>query len=230
MAAFASAVDLGFRYVETDVHATSDGIPVAFHDATLHPRTGLSGPIDTLPWKAVCRANIGGVETIPALDELLGTWPELRVNIDVKAASAIAPTVRVIERTRAHDRVLIASFSDARRRKVVRSLSRPVATSAGTRVTAAFWAAAAAGASGSATRALRDVDCLQLPVRYRGLPVITRRFIDAAHAAGRQVHAWTINDPIEMALLLDLGVDGLITDRADLLRELLITRGKWTVT
>lgn len=230
MAAFAAAVNLGFRYVETDVHATRDGVPVAFHDATLDRVAGVAEPIGNLQWNDLRHMKIGEAETIPALDELLGTWPDLRVNIDVKAASAIEPTVRVLERTQAHDRVLIASFSDTRRRQIVCRLSRPVSTSAGAGVARAFWAASTAGASAWASRTLRDVDCLQLPVGFRGLPVITRKLLDAAHAAGRQVHAWTINDPVAMARLLDLGVDGLITDRADLLRELLIARGQWTVT
>jgi hypothetical protein len=115
MRAFAAAVELGYSYVETDVHATADDVLVAFHDATLDRVTDSSGVIAQLPWSTVRQARIGGVEPIPQLEELLGTWPELRVNIDVKAASAVAPTIRAIERTRAHERVCIASFSDARR-------------------------------------------------------------------------------------------------------------------
>ncbi|WP_309232756.1 glycerophosphodiester phosphodiesterase family protein, partial [Actinotalea sp. JY-7885] len=141
MAAFAAAVDLGFRYVETDVHATADGVLVAFHDETLDRVTDGSGRVDRLPSSTVLRARIGGVEPVPRFEDLLGTWPDLRVNVDVKSEGAVAPLAEAVERTRAHDRVCVASFSDARRRAVVRRLSRPVATSAGTRATAAFRAA-----------------------------------------------------------------------------------------
>lgn len=227
MAAFAAAVELGFRYVETDVHATADGALVAFHDATLDRVTDGSGRVAALPWAAVRTARIGGVEPVPLLEDLLGAWPDLRVNIDVKADGAVDPLVRVIERLRAHDRVCVASFSDARRRTVLRRLSRPVTTSAGNGTAAAFRAAAAARAGRAAARALRDVDCLQLPERHRRVPVVTAASVAAAHRAGTPVHVWTVNDPADMRRLLDLGVDGLVSDRADLLRAVLVERGQW---
>ncbi|WP_255491781.1 glycerophosphodiester phosphodiesterase family protein [Actinotalea sp. JY-7876] len=227
MAAFAAAVDLGFRYVETDVHATADGVLVAFHDETLDRVTDGSGRVDRLPSSTVLRARIGGVEPVPRFEDLLGTWPDLRVNVDVKSEGAVAPLAEAVERTRAHDRVCVASFSDARRRAVVRRLSRPVATSAGTRATAAFRAAVAARSAAAVRRALRDVDCLQVPERYGRLRVVTAATVAAAHRAGAQVHVWTVDDPADMHRLLDLGVDGLVTDRADLLRDVLVARGQW---
>jgi glycerophosphoryl diester phosphodiesterase len=227
MAAFAAAVDLGYRYVETDVHATRDGVVLAFHDATLDRVTDGRGRVADPPWATARLARIGGTDPIPTLEDLLGTWPELRVNIDIKASRAISPTVEVIERTGAHDRVCIASFSDARRRAVVRALSRPVATSGGTSTTAAFLAAARLGSAAAVRRAVRDVDCLQVPERQGPVPVVTRRSVAAAHAAGVQVHVWTVNDPADMRRLLDLGVDGLVSDRADLLRDVLRQRGQW---
>ena len=228
MAAFADAVDLGFRYVETDVHATRDGVAVAFHDATLNRVTDRTGRIADLTWSEVAAARIAGAEPVPALEEVLGTWPDLCLNIDVKSAAAIGPMIEVIERTAAHDRVCIASFSDTRRRAVLRALTRPVVTSGGTRTTAAFRAAVAAKWSAGARRALRDVDCLQVPERVGRVPVVTPASIAAARDAGTQVHVWTVNDPADMRRLLDLGVDGLVTDRADLLKEVLVDRGQWT--
>lgn len=227
MAAFAAAVDLGYRYVETDVHATRDGVALAFHDQTLDRVTDGEGRVAELSWNEVRRARIGGTDPIPTLEDLLGTWPELRVNIDVKASRAISPTVEVIERTGAHARVCIASFSDARRRAVLRALSRPVATSGGTATTAAFLTGVALRSPTAVRRALRGVDCLQVPERQGRIPVVTRRSVAAAHAAGVQVHVWTVNAPAEMHRLLDLGVDGLVSDRADLLREVLRDRGQW---
>lgn len=227
MVAFAAAVDLGFRYVETDVHATADGVVIAFHDATLDRVTDGTGRVDRLPWAVVRRARIAGREPVPTLAELLGSWPDLRVNIDVKSAQAVGPTVEVIERASAHDRVCVTSFSDTRRRAVQRRLSRPVVTSAGTRTVAGFLAATAVRWRRGQARAVADVDCLQVPERQGRLPVVTAGTVAAAHAHGRQVHVWTVDEPADMHRLLDLGVDGLVTDRADLLRQVLLARGQW---
>ncbi len=231
MAAFAAAVDLGFTYVETDVHATSDGALLAFHDNALDRVTDRQGLIAELPWSTVREARIGGSQPIPLLEELLTTWPDLKVNIDVKSAKAVLPTIEVIERTRAHDRVCIASFSDHRRLAVVDGLSRPVATSAGQRVTAGFvlidrWLSQRLDQRLGGLAPLRHVDALQLPERSGGFPVVTRGLVEAAHARGVQVHVWTINDTTSMHRLLDLGVDGIMTDRADLLSEVLRDRGQ----
>lgn len=228
MAAFAAAVDLGYRYVETDVHATRDGVLLAFHDLTLDRVTGVPGAIAALPWATVRQARIGGREAIPTLEDLLGTWPDLRVNIDIKERSAVGPAARAIERTAAHHRVCIASFSDVRRREVLRRLSAPVATSAGLSVAAAFWLSAGSRSAALSRSALRGVDVLQLPEIHGRLRVVTARTLAAAHAVGVRVHVWTVNDPGDMRRLLDLGVDGLVTDRADLLRQVLRERGTWT--
>lgn len=228
MAAFGAAVELGYAYVETDVHATADGVAVALHDATLDRVTDRTGAVADLPWSEVRRALIGGVEPVPALEDVLGSWPELRVNIDVKSTGAVAPLARVLDRTRAHHRVCVTSFSDARRRAVLRRVAAPVATSAGQTLTAAFVVAASIpGLRRFAGSVLRGVDCLQVPATFRGWPVVTTATVAAAHAAGTQVHVWTVNEPAEMRRLLDLGVDGLITDRADLLRDVLTERGDW---
>ncbi len=227
MAAFAAAVALGYRYVETDVHATADGILVAVHDATLDRVTDGAGRVAELPWSAVRNARIGGVEPVPLLEDLLGAWPDLRVNVDVKADAAVGPLVDVLERTGAHDRVCLASFSDRRRRAVLRRLSRPVTTSAGNGSAVAFRVAAAVRSVRAARRALHDVDCLQLPERHHGIPVVTGASVATAHRVGVPVHVWTVDEPAEMRRLLDLGVDGIVSDRADLLREVLLERGQW---
>ncbi len=223
MAAFAAAVELGFRYLETDAHATSDGVAVALHDQTLDRTTDAHGRVRELPWRQVREARIGGVEPVPLLEDLLATWPEARVNIDVKAETAIYPVAEAIERTRAHDRVCVASFSAARRRATVRRLSRPVATSAATGEIARFVLAARTGRP--ATAIAEAVDCLQVPARQGRLSVVDERSVATAHAAGLPVHVWTVNDADEMRRLLDLRVDGLISDRADLLVQVLAERG-----
>ncbi|TWP33596.1 glycerophosphodiester phosphodiesterase [Leekyejoonella antrihumi] len=236
MRAFQAAVDLGLMYVETDVHATADGVLLAFHDETLDRVTDSRGVISGLPWSQVSRAKIGGQEPIPRLEDLLARWPDLRINIDVKSAHAIAPTVELIDRMQAHDRVCIASFSDTRRRAVVRRLARPVAVSAGQGTIARFvvggqWLPRALdsvlGATGRAGTPLHGIDCLQVPERAGRLTVVTPHFLRAAHRLGVQVHVWTPNDVPSMHRLLDLGVDGIITDRADLLKQVLRQRGQW---
>jgi glycerophosphoryl diester phosphodiesterase len=132
MGAFHEAAKLGFRYVETDVRATRDGVAVILHDRRLPPESGVFGAVDQLYWRDVRNAHLGAGESIPTVEELLTALPDMRVNIDIKAASAIDPTVDIIERLDAHSRVLITSFSERRRRRVLRLLSKRVASSAGT--------------------------------------------------------------------------------------------------
>ncbi|WP_338068837.1 glycerophosphodiester phosphodiesterase family protein [Cellulomonas endophytica] len=231
LAAFAAARALGFEHVETDAHATADGVAVALHDALLDRTTDARGAVAALPWDVVRRARIGGTEPVPALEDLLGLFPDLRVNVDVKAAAAAGPTARAVERTRAHDRVCLTSFSSRRRRRALAGLSRPVATSAGQAEVVAFLAAARlappALRTAAVRAALRGVDCLQVPERSGAVPVVDARTLAAAHAAGRPVHVWTVNGAADMHRLLDLGVDGLVTDRADVLRAVLLERGAW---
>jgi len=227
MRAFEAAVDLGFRYLETDVHATADAVLVAFHDGTLDRVTDAGGAVHAQRWDTVRRARIGGIEPIPKLEEVLEAWPDVRVNIDVKAASAIDPLIDVIERTRCHDRVCVTSFADARRRAVARRLSRPVAQSPGKYGIARFRLSATVKWSWLGRRALHDVHCLQVPPRSGRLSIVTDGVVRAAHDAGRHIHVWTVNDRPAMERLLDLGVDGLISDRSDLLRDVFRARGHW---
>lgn len=224
LSAFQAAVDLGCDYVETDVHATADGVAIAFHDDTLDRVTDASGRIAELAWDDVRRARIGGVEAVPTLADVLASWPDLRVNIDLKSAAAVAPTVALVNRMRAHDRVCIGSFNDRRRRAAVAAMDRRVATSAGTGTVRAFVAAVAVGSAGLVRRILRDVDCLQLPERSSGVTVVSPRSVAMAAEAGVPMHVWTVNDPADMHRLLDWGVAGLVTDRADLGLEVLASR------
>jgi len=226
MTAFAAAVDLGVTHLETDVHATADSRLVAFHDDVLDRVTDGRGAVGDLPWRAVRRARIGGTEPVPLLEDVLGSWPEVRLNIDVKAAAAVGPLVDVVSRTRAWDRVCIASFSDARRRAVLRRLPGGVASSPGQSTVAAFWAASRGRTPLAVLRRLtRDVVCLQVPERHGRVRVVDDRFVRAAHGAGLQVHVWTVDDPADMHRLLDLGVDGIISDRADTALEVVRERG-----
>jgi glycerophosphoryl diester phosphodiesterase len=230
MAAFAAAVDLGLRYVETDVHATRDGVLLAFHDSRLDRVTDARGTVADLPWSEVQAARIGGQEPIPRLEEILGAWPDVRVNIDVKAAGAIEPLVLAIRRTDALKRVCVASFSGRRRAAVRRALGPELATSVGPARTATWRLGGALPGvvGGAATRlGLRGAAAVQVPLKAGPLTIVTAQSVARAHEVGVQVHVWTVNDQPEMHRLLDLGVDALITDRADLLREVLVARGQW---
>jgi glycerophosphoryl diester phosphodiesterase len=226
MAAFADAVTLGYTFIETDAHGTLDGIAVALHDSTLDRTTDRTGDVAKLPWKEVREARISGDETVPSLEDVLTTWPWLRVNIDVKTESGIIPIAESIERTKAHDRVCITSFSRKRRLATVKRLSKPVATSAGTSEVARFLAGVRLGLPGMARKAVAQVDCLQVPVK-EGVTIVDRKTVDAAHALGKLVMVWTIDERAEMERLLDLGVDGIVTDRADVLKDVLVARNGW---
>jgi glycerophosphoryl diester phosphodiesterase len=226
MAAFGAAVDLGLGYLETDVHATRDGVLLAFHDDRLDRVTDATGVVSALPWSQVRSARIGGVEPIPLLEDVLGSWPGVRVNIDVKAAPAIGPLTRAIVRTGALDRVCVASFSGRRRAAVRRALGPGLATSVGPFRVASWRLGGAVPGLGAvlARAALSGAAAVQVPERGAGLDVVTPASLRRAHEAGAQVHVWTINDKAQMHRLLDLGVDGLITDRADLVPEMLSER------
>lgn len=225
MTAFAAAVDLGYRYLETDARTTRDGVVLLFHDATLDRITDRAGRVADLPWSEVSRARIRGVEPLARLEDALAAWPDVRLNIDVKNPATVAPLARAIDRTRSHDRVCVASFSDRRRRDVLRRLAAPVATSAGRAAVAGFWAGASR--SGLMSHFLSDVDCLQVPEHIGPLRLVTATTVAAAHAAGKHLHVWTVNDEQAMHRLLDIGVDGLISDRADTLRAVLESRDVW---
>ena len=217
--AFDHAVSLGYRYLETDARATADGVLLAFHDETLDRVTGRPGRVAELPYSSVAAALIDGREPIPKLEDLLGSWPDARFNIDVKHPAAIAPLASVLRRTAAWDRVCVCSFSSARLRAARRALGRPVCTAA----SPAAIAAVAAGLGGRAARSAgQAAQCAQIPAR-----MATPAFLRRAHALGWPVHAWTVNDPAQMAHLLDAGVDGLITDDTVALRDLLLSRGQW---
>ena len=221
--AFGRAAALGFRYVETDVHATADGVPVVFHDDTLLRLTGEPGRIATRTWADLASIRVAGAAAIPRLDEVLAAWPEIRFNIDVKADAVVAPAVEALRRAAAFDRVLLASFRDDRLSRV-RQLAGPrVATSLGRRAVARLRLASL----GRWPLRLPASAAAQVPVRHGRVTVVDRRFIAAAHRRGLQVHVWTIDDPAEMRRLLDLGVDGLMTDDLEALRAVYLERDHW---
>lgn len=227
LAAFEGAAAFGYRYVETDVHVTADGVVVAFHDDELDRVTDARGRIADLPWEQVSRARIGGREPIPTLARLLAALPDVRVNIDLKAPGTPAATLAVLRELGATRRVCVGSFSAPTLWRF-RLLARGggVATSAGPLGVAALRFLPAALSRWVHTPGV----AYQVPVHHRVLGrdvrVVTPGFLRRAHAIGRQVHVWTIDDAQQMRELLDLGVDGIVTDRLDVLADVLAERGR----
>ncbi|WP_082574479.1 MULTISPECIES: glycerophosphodiester phosphodiesterase [unclassified Nocardioides] len=225
LAAFRHAVGLGYTYLETDVHVTRDGVLLAFHDSVLDRVTDRRGEIAALSLAEVREARVGGRESVPTLAELFDAFPDARFNIDLKSDGAVPALADFIAAREAWDRVLVGSFS-RRRTALFRQLTDGrVPTSATLGQIAAFrfvpvaWLAARLAGTGGAA--------LQVPHRRNRLLVVTPGLVRRVHASGRQVHVWTIDDADEMRVLLDRGVDGLFTDRTDILRAVLVQRGQW---
>lgn len=217
MPAFQGAVDLGYRYLETDVHATSDGVLVAFHDDDLSRTCGRAGHISELPWNEVATARVDGKEPIPRFDELASAFPDARLNIDCKADSAVEPLIDSLRRPGMLDRVCVGSFSSSRLRRLRGALGEGLCSSMGPLEVVRWrigWPTSAAIVA-------------QVPVKQGPFPVVTRRSVDQAHRHGLEVHVWTIDDAAEMLRLLELGVDGIMTDRPAILKQVLQQRGEW---
>ena len=168
------------------------------------------------------RARIAGHEPIPLLEDLLGAWPAVRVNIDPKSDEAADRLADVLRRTDALDRVCVGSFSDRRLAALRRRLGSRLCTSTGPRAVTRLRLRSWGLPLGTGAAA-----CVQVPLAWHGLPVVDGRFVRTAHRLGLQVHVWTINDEATMRRLLDLGVDGVITDRPSLLKHVLQERGTW---
>ena len=223
MKAFAYAVALGYRYLETDAYATRDGVLVSFHDDKLDRVTDRTGRVEALSWAELHEARIGGIEPIPLLEDLLGAWSHVRVNIDPKHDAAVEPLIALIKRLAIQDRVCIGSFSGKRIRRIQQAFEDAVCTSPGPAGVLKLKSAAL----GVPVRKFRE-GCVQVPAQARGVTLVDRRFVLAAERYGLQVHVWTVDEPAEMNRLLDLGVHGLMTDRPRALKEVLTARRLWS--
>lgn len=223
-AAFEAVHRLGFRYFETDVRATSDGVALAFHDAHLDRLTGSPALIRETPWDTVRSARIHGHAEILRLDDLLMAFPDVVFNIDVKESASIGPFLEAVRRTGAGDRIVAAAFSHRRLTAVRRALGPRLATSLSPREVAGIRMAA----DGRGARLLpRWAACAQVPESFGGRVIVDQAFVDLCHAIGMQVHVWTIDDEESVRRLLDLGVDGIMTDRPTMLKSVLQSLDRW---
>ena len=235
MVAFQGAHDLGFRHLETDLHLTADSVLVCFHDPDVDRTTDGAGEVLTLSIDELQALDAGyrhadgggypyrgqGVYA-PTLEEVLETFPDTNLIVDMKANGLAEPLTKLVERMGVGDRLIVGSFSDERL-DVFRNLTEGrVATSTGPIASRMWLLSSRVGRGGGG-----DADALQVPTQLRGVRVVDERLVRAAHDGGLQVHVWTVNDPEEMTRLLELGVDGLITDRPNVLKDVLIERGEW---
>jgi glycerophosphoryl diester phosphodiesterase len=220
--AFEHAVRLGYAYLETDARATADGTLLAFHDATLDRVTDGQGQVARLPYEAVAKARIAGSEKIPLIEDLLGTWPDVRFNIDVKHPGSVAPLAAALRRTGAYDQVCVTSFSGRRLRAAKAAIGRPVCVAVTPAAILSVRYGGRPGAALAARLARSGADCAQVPER-----IATPRFIETAQGLGMHVHVWTLNTRSAMERALDDGADGVMTDQTELLRDVLTQRNQW---
>lgn len=218
------AVELGYRYIETDVQASADGVAFVLHDPDLERVAGRALAVGDLTAADVRAITLAGGESIPTLAELLEEFPTLRFNIDLKSDAVVAPALAALRAAGAGDRVVLAAFSHRRLVRLRRMLPG-VATSASPREIAAL----RFGRLPLAARA--GAVAVQVPIhttiRGRRVRILTDSFIARAHAGGQQVHVWTIDEATTMRELLAQGVDGIVADRIDVLRDVLAGRDEW---
>lgn len=220
--AFVKALASGATHLETDVHVSLDGVAVISHDPVL-TALGRDVRIDQLTMSELKRLNLGYGQSFTSLADALEAFPAALFNIDIKSNAAAVPTARAITDLRATDRVLVTSFHEARRRTVV-GLLPGVASSASSSLVARALASTNVGLTSLVRRTLHDCVAVQVPERAGPIHIVTPRFVAMMHDVGVEVHVWTVNDPMDMNRLLDLGIDGLVTDRTDLALEVLTRR------
>jgi glycerophosphoryl diester phosphodiesterase len=220
MESFIAASDLGFRYLETDAQLTADGTVVAFHDASIDRVSDQTGAISNWTWEALAQVPINKFGRLSTVSDLLTTFPEHRFNIDAKSTAVVESLLHVVRDANAFDRVCFGSFSNKRVAKL-RSLGP-------SNICTSF---APGGIARQLLRSYRQIlasapgDAVQVPPEFKGIRLLTERFIKQAHADDLAVHAWTIDEPHEMHRLLDLGVDGIMTDRPSVLKAVFEERG-----
>ena len=231
MAAFRHALDdWDADVLEMDVRLTADGRLVVIHDDTVDRTTDGAGPIRRMTWEEACDLDAGfrfrdlnggcsfrgrGVR-IPLFDEVLDTFPHTRIIVEPKAAEAARPLVDAIRFRGAEHRVLIGAMFESTRTGA-RGYAGPWAASR-TQVRR-FWILHRVPVIGRWY--VPRADAFQIPEWSGRLRVVTPALVRAAHAANIAVHVWTVDDPDDMRRLLDWGVDGIQTDRPDLLADVL---------
>lgn len=228
LAAFATAVELGYRHLETDLHATRDGVLVVAHDPTLARVAGDRRAIAQLTRAEIAGVRVGGREPIPTFLELVDAFPAARLTVDLKADAAVAPFIRLLEeRPELLDRMCLGSFSTARVEAVRRRFGPRLMSAATPREVMRLLRAVRL----RRRPPLLAAGCVAVPERYpdrrRGVSIADRRLLEVAAEAGIAVHVWTVNDPERMRALVEAGAAGIVTDELAVLRRALETAGRW---
>ncbi len=238
MAAFQRAVDAGVEYIELDVHASEDGQILVIHDATLERTTNGLGAVRNYSLAALQQLDAGyrfspdGGKTlpfralevvIPSLREVLGSFPQVRLTVEIKPSDPPIEeqVIAVIKDCGKADDVIIASEHDAVLTRV-RTLAPGMPTNFGYNEVVDFIQRVAAHRMDGYQP---PGQALQIPPTYQNIPLVTEQTITAAHQLNVEVHAWTINEPHEMGSLLDLGVDGVMSNFPERLLKVAHGRG-----
>ena len=220
--AFARAEALGYTHIETDVHLSRDGVVVVHHDNDAGRMFGDGRLIRDMDWVEIATLSTAGGAAMPRLDAVLADFPGLRFNIELKAPGVAGPLAEVFRRAKALDRVCVGAFDPAHTAEIRGILGERLCWSPAHVGVARVWAR-----GWGLPLAAGGFDALQVPMRFGALAVVTPRFVRGAHRLGCHVHVWTVDDGAEMDRLLDMGVDGIMTDRPTLLKEVMQRRGDW---
>ena len=220
--AFKSAVDIGYKYLETDVHLTKDGFLIAFHDDTLDRVTDKSGLIRDLTLSEIKKAKIAGTDEIPLLSELLNSFSDCFFNIDCKVDETVQPLINLINNKDFINRVCIGSFSQKRINFIRKSLGKEVKTSMGPAevILSKFLSYTSLGYNFKSSYT-------SIPIRRYGINLLEERNIKYLKSNNQKVIAWTINDEDQMKMLINIGIDGIMTDNLTLLKKVLIEESLW---
>ena len=217
--AFRAALDVGADILETDVHLSKDGQVIVAHDADLSRVAGLPGLVSDYTASELAGIDVGFGEGFPTLVEALEAFPGAKFNIDLKVPEVIDPFVDVVSQMNAHDRLLVASFDEASRARAVSKLPGVVSSATSGHIIEGrlrSWL----GLSGATWTMPPEIRALQVPPAHWGMALVTPSLVRMAHQKGLEVHVWTINDARDMERLLEMGVDGIVTDRADIAVEI----------
>ena len=221
---FRKAFDLGYRVIETDIHSSKDGTAYIFHDITLERLTGENLKISDLKDVDIDSLKINNSSIIPRLSNVFEEFPEGLFNLDAKTWKSTTPIVDTIQNMGCRSRVCIASFNDRRVNAIIKELGLETCHSMGTSNVIKFYLGAQLGIEQHFTS-----QCIQLPIKMFGISLTTRKVLSYARKLGIKIHFWTINNPVIMQKLLELNVDGIMTDDCVLLKEIMKEQNKWPV-
>ena len=222
MEAFENAINIGFKTLETDIQVTNDNKLVVFHDLTLNRLTNTKGMVKDKTWNELKKIKILGKCNIPLLSDIFDKWPKIKINIDPKNDECIDCLINFIKEYNCFEKICIGSFSGKRLEKLRQKFGPKLCTSAGPFEVLRLKASSLINLSTSI-----DANCVQVPLKYYGIKIIDENFIKFCHSQNLMVHVWTINDILEIERLLDLGVDGIISDNIQGLKKIFKKKNYW---